>query len=173
MNDEPTSSSSHSATPRPLTISDLPDEMLSSIIKELGVSYDVRVYIYDDVRRGDWPSCALVCRRWYRITLPYLFRYIQLPVRKWMDSYADTAQFRKFLEEKPSIAHCVQGLIIGQMSVDIYDFDAILDTLDNLRYLEVILNQFYLDKKDKEWGEWLSTIPRDRTIAKLVYCPDR
>ncbi|KAI0733862.1 hypothetical protein BC629DRAFT_544191 [Irpex lacteus] len=173
MNDEPTSSSSHSATPRPLTISDLPDEMLSSIIKELGESYDVRVYIYNDVRRGDWPSCALVCRRWYRITLPHLFRYMQLPVRERMDYWEDTAEFRRFLEEKPAIARCVQGLIIGQMSVDIYDFDAILDTLDNLRYLEFGLTHFDLDEKDKDWSEWLSTIPRDRTIAKLVYCPDR
>lgn len=134
-------------TQHALTISDLPDEMLNSIIKELGDTYDFRLRLPPgNVNHGSWHSCALVCRRWHTITLPHLYRCIQLPeTYKGVEDYLVVIpRFLHFLEENPTIASFIQCLVMYDLSgpVNLDDFHRIVGCLSGLCHLTVSRTYF-------------------------------
>ncbi len=63
---------------------ELPEEILEAIIQQLGPRPGLhpRYYLHDHTTtlssKRHWSSCSLVCRRWRRITLPFLFRRIRI-----------------------------------------------------------------------------------------------
>lgn len=171
MNDEPSLGLSHLGTERTLSISDLPDEILNSIIKELGGTYNLRLYISVDLDHGSWHSCALVCRRWHAITLPHLLRYIRIPTscsEISYDAYEIVPKFLHFLEENPALASLIQCLIFKypDYPVDIDDLHRIVSHLPRLYYLEIsladimIYNGIYAEHEPSR-GE--------RSLGTLVY----
>ncbi|KAI0766748.1 hypothetical protein BC629DRAFT_883423 [Irpex lacteus] len=78
------------------TITKFPDELINHILAALGTDN------WEDTHQGlpeknNWLPCALVCRRWYRITLPHLFRFVCISPKSPGDPY----DFYQFLVGKP------------------------------------------------------------------------
>ncbi|KAI0698616.1 hypothetical protein BC835DRAFT_1334059 [Cytidiella melzeri] len=92
-----------------------PDEILDDIIQAVGPGPRCsrrRRHDFDyELKRQNWMNCSLVCRRWYQITLPYMFRRILITdVHSAEDSADGDDPFLLFLTERPSIARLVRNI---------------------------------------------------------------
>ncbi|KAI0084468.1 hypothetical protein BDY19DRAFT_532954 [Irpex rosettiformis] len=145
----------------------LPDEILDYIIWNTGPQYGTVATNTSFPEKRNWLSCASVCRRWHRITLPYSFRYIRVMENDSDDDYSEatTLRFRLFLQENPSTAQLIQEVNFVRVAVDIRVLSSILDILPSLRCL-VFEHSLTIAERDPDID--YETV--DRVLDKLVYC---
>ena len=118
-------------------VSQLPDEILDSIIRIAGPQYGTAATTTGSPEKRDWLSCAAVCRQWHRITLPHSFRYIRVTESHPSDYYNErtASNFYLFLQQNPSIATLIQEVNFLRVILSIQVLSSILDGLVNLKYL--------------------------------------
>ncbi|KAI0084469.1 hypothetical protein BDY19DRAFT_971279 [Irpex rosettiformis] len=147
----------------------LPDEILDSIIWSTGPRYATAVTrtIYPEKR--NWLSCASVCRRWHRITLPHSFRYLRVMETNYMNDYSErtASNFYLFLQENPPIANLVQEVNFIRVAANMKVFCSILDALPNLQCLA--LHDSIVDAELEVGLDTCRARTTSRTLDKLVY----
>lgn len=99
-------------------------------------------------RVTSWSTCALVCRRWYSITVPHMFRHVAILVQAsptftrvtapsgtmeytgtWSNTGHPVSELISLLEYKPNIARFVQNLTIAHVRIDITTLVAVVHLL--------------------------------------------
>ncbi|KAI0698614.1 hypothetical protein BC835DRAFT_646496 [Cytidiella melzeri] len=124
-----------------------PDEILDEIIQAVGprrhCSHRRRNHVDLEPERRNWSNCSLVCRRWYQITLPYMFRRILITdLHLTKDSADGDDPFLLFLSERPYIAQLIRNVTFdfGMSTAVPLPMDIVLPAiqlLPRLRYLSV------------------------------------
>ncbi|KAI0729003.1 hypothetical protein BC629DRAFT_1601560 [Irpex lacteus] len=112
---------------------ELPDEILDDIIRLAGPRYHTLPHI-STMYRSDlrqWLPCTKVCRRWYRIGIPYLFRFVKIDD----SSPGDLEDFCNVLQDNAYIAHVMQGISIVVEDLYLDTLASLLRYLPQLRYL--------------------------------------
>ncbi|KAI0091280.1 hypothetical protein BDY19DRAFT_695650 [Irpex rosettiformis] len=111
----------------------LPDELLNLVIAAVGPHRSLVLYRRQP-DKNYWQACALVSRRWHRITLPHLFRSIAISE----GSPGDENDFREFLASKPSIAQLIERVTYFTIDLHMWTVAATLKVLPKLRDLSMI-----------------------------------
>ncbi|KAI0084472.1 hypothetical protein BDY19DRAFT_971298 [Irpex rosettiformis] len=116
--------------------SQLPDEILEIIIRGTGPCYGTAASSTEFKEKRNWVSCGSVCRRWHRIALPHIFRYVRVAPLDLIDTTKDrtASRFNIFLQENPSIAPLIQEINFLRLRVDFKVLRSILGALQNLQY---------------------------------------
>ncbi len=116
------------------TITKFPDELINHILAALGTCN------WEDTHQGlpeqnNWLPCALVCRRWYRITLPHLFRFVCISPKSPGDPY----DFYQFLVGKP-LARLVVRIVFRDLRpvMHMWLVASILKLLPNAEYVDFL-----------------------------------
>ncbi|KAI0091171.1 hypothetical protein BDY19DRAFT_904639 [Irpex rosettiformis] len=136
-----------------------PEEILDRIISTVGPNFVGGHRIARCLpEKNSWLPCALVCRRWYRITLPHLFHCIIVSP----DAPGDEYDFLDFVSSKPEIAPLVRGVIFHQLKLHIWVVMAMRRALPNME--EISLQSIYLQRKSHG-----SPLLSNYTIQRLVY----
>ena len=110
-------------------IAKLPDEILDEII---------RAGFPEDETPPFVKLCKaymLVCHRWYRITVRYLFRRIRIDQR----SPGEVQDFCDMLSRNPSIANAVTDITFKRKTIHIDTLVSLLESTPRLQYLHVLL----------------------------------
>ncbi|KAI0089336.1 hypothetical protein BDY19DRAFT_1056906, partial [Irpex rosettiformis] len=99
----------------------------------------------DKEHRNTWLACSLVCRQWYTVALPYVFRSLCIGLRhhrhlKHKDLMVDYVQF---LSENPHIPKFIHTLCVCYVEIDISAMHTLLGLLPHLRYLYLTSVKFY------------------------------
>lgn len=138
-------------------ICQLPNELLDIII------HTVYSFQFFPIHRcmpekNHWLACALVCRRWYEITLPHLFRAITISP----DSPGDAYDFYEFLTNRPPIASLVEAIFFFSLDLHMWIVAATVKLLPRLQCLDLTS----VDLQRKAGGKPLCG---DRKLERLVY----
>ncbi|KAI0766763.1 hypothetical protein BC629DRAFT_884134 [Irpex lacteus] len=91
-----------------LPIHRIADELLEWIVKSIGSMF--RISSDEASGRRDWHACALVCKRWYNIALPHLFRVVHISST---DSPGSLSDFRDLILHNTAVAQHVKRLSIS------------------------------------------------------------
>ena len=119
-------------------ISQLPDEILEVIIRNIGPRFGTASTSWASPSdKRDWLSCAAVCRQWHRITIPHSFRYIRVTESCYTNHYNErtASNFYLFLQDNPSIARLIQEVNFLRVTVNMDVLSSVTDALVNLKYL--------------------------------------
>lgn len=101
----------------------LPDEILDMITREL--------WLDGYLQQG------LVCRRWYWISLPYLWRHTEIDAVNRELHLRHPRNFSSFLIERPGIAALIQQLVLRRVELDMSLIARTLELLPSLRRLKL------------------------------------
>ncbi|KAI0766769.1 hypothetical protein BC629DRAFT_884278 [Irpex lacteus] len=85
---------------------------------------------------SSWHACVLVCRRWYNITLPHLFRSVTISP----NAPVDVHDFYEMISNNPLIAQHTQRVSIGLVKLYLCTLAEILEVLTGLRSLDLRLS---------------------------------
>lgn len=115
---------------------ELPDETLDSIIQYVGAPFTVTPVSLPSAAPGhaSLHPCAMVCRRWYRITTPYLFRVVAITD----NSSGDASELCALLLRKPSLMRHIQAATIDRQPLPLNILASLLDLLPHLHYLQIL-----------------------------------
>ncbi|KAI0083460.1 hypothetical protein BDY19DRAFT_998523 [Irpex rosettiformis] len=122
----------------------LPDDVLDNIIKTIHSSINPSL--------KDLCTWSLVCRQWYRIGTPYLFRCVALDFhgRNFACPQLDADKFVMFLKEKPAIADIIHQVKIHAISVNLGKILGLLPCVRNITLLYLTLQEG--SRSDKDGG---------------------
>ncbi|KAI0083461.1 hypothetical protein BDY19DRAFT_660196 [Irpex rosettiformis] len=100
---------------------EVPDEILDMIVRKLWT-----------IHRAQHSS---VCRRWYRLTLPYLWRCIRIFLIGQKSPMTILDDFLSLMASRPELAVLVQRLVLYHIEGDVSIISRALELLPNLRFL--------------------------------------
>ena len=143
----------------------LPDELLDIIIRQSGPLYSTAAADHGFPDKKNWLACGSVCRRWRRVALSHIFRYVRvLPSDRFADTSEDRAasKFGSFLLENPSIAPLIEQANLACVIIESKVLRSILTALTNLQYL-VLHHSFIEGSLD------LQEPPLACKVSKLLY----
>ena len=139
------------------SLNNLPDELLNYILRCLGNSFLISPR--EDSPKPLWKACSLVCKRWYAIAIPLLFRYTFLDgdrPRPAIESLAPTSPCVQFFVDRPQIASRVE--ILGLDNIEMEDMSGLdrllgcLPSLKTLRLADVITRSDMNSSNEVEEG---------------------
>lgn len=111
-----------------------PDELLDLVFKTMDTTSAASLRHKPILKQAVTQSreaCALVCRRWYNIVLPHLFRFV--PTRDDVYEYVD-----QFYTTHPHLAHLVRSVYLSiDREVSIQPLDDLLRALPSLQSLNI------------------------------------
>lgn len=107
----------------------IPDELLEWIVKSIGSMF--RISSDEASGRRNWHACALVCKRWYNIALPHLFRVILIS----SNAPGSLSDFHDMILHNTAVAQHVERLSITFVDVHVSVLAATLKKLPKLRVL--------------------------------------
>ncbi len=142
---------------------ELPDELLDKIIRDVGPLYYKPLPPLHMMRdRGCWRPCSQVCRRWHRITVPYLFQFVKLDRM----SPGTPQDFCETVSQSHDIAQAIESVSICVEKLCMDTVASVLPLLPQLRYLNIYAGRTMTLSQNpaKLYGHC--------TLAKLVYDSD-
>lgn len=112
-----------------------PEEVLEAIVVALRDSIprtDPKFWGAHSATVSAWKACSSVSQRWRRITLPYLFRNVNILLpASFLISYL------RFFTRTPLIARHVRELKLHDAMVDVYILELLLRALPSLKCLDL------------------------------------
>ncbi len=143
----------------------VPDEILDTIIRETGPRHGTAARSTGFDEKRNWLSCASVCRRWHRISLPHSMRYIRITESSWVDHYnkPTASNFKTFLQENPSITRLIQEVNFLKVTMTFSTLSSIIAELPNLRCLVFHCSMIEQDDLESE------PVIGERKIDELIY----
>lgn len=135
---------------------------------------ELPVEIIDMVLRGlcaaDQIHAGLVCHQWHQITLPYIWRNIEVSGTRGPEHLRDPKDFLSAVIQKTptSIASLIQRLILHEVQLDILVVVQFLESLPRLRALD--LSWITLHSLDDTTQEQWKNIRRFRLDEFSVSC---
>ncbi|KAI0812514.1 hypothetical protein BC629DRAFT_1589272 [Irpex lacteus] len=157
-----------SGTPRTSMAEELPDELLEKIIRGVGPLHSTSPPLpLAPNNRNPWLRCLLVCRRWYRITIPYHWQFTRLSISR----PGILENFCNRLLTNMTMARTVESVSIGAVELYMDTLVSLLQYLPRLRYLRIFTVKLIPSSSaERPYGhhklEYLeydsSTVTRDR-----------
>lgn len=136
----------------------LPDEILDEIIQDVGPVCSKMPMLLRACGRDRWLPCSMVCRRWYQIAIPYLFRLVEID----SESPGSTSDFCDMVSRNASVAHAVHGIAIEAEELHMDTVVSLLKHLPSLRYLDIFADTMHRsDNPQKPFGHY--------NLEKLTY----
>lgn len=129
-------------------IDSIPDELLEYVID---LTRDpICSGAPSDQHNSSWHACVLVCRRWYNITLPHLFRSVTISP----NAPGDVHDFYEMISNNPLIAQHIRRVSIVLVKLHLCTLAEILEGLIGLRSLDLrlLVLQHNLDEKPLRGG---------------------